>query len=129
MAVFREISIPFGGVEYIVTPSNKVLRRIEMKGRREDSTFNLVAVFYRATSLGAGFYDLSFVLAELINSAISDATADQPLVTEDQALAEFMSMAGPKELAEYTALICSCVMPDPKGNAPKKSEEPETATE
>jgi len=121
MAVFREISIPFGGVDYVVTPSNKVLRRIEMKGRREDPAFNLVAVFYRATALGSGFYDLSFVLAELINDAGGK-------VTEDDALGQFMSMSDPKQLSEYTALICSCVMPEVKDDAPKKDAGAEMTT-
>jgi hypothetical protein len=115
MAVFREISIPFGGKEYVVTPSNKVLRRIEMKGRREDPAFNLVAVFYRATSMSGGFYDLAFVLAELINSAGGS-------VGDDDALAEFMAIQDAKELSSYIALICSCVMPEPKAASSKKSE-------
>jgi len=119
MAVFREISIPFGCKEYVVTPSNKVLRRIEMKGRREDTAFNLVAVFYRATSMSGGFYDLAFVLAELVNSAGGT-------VTDDDALAEFMAIQDAKELSAYIALICSCVMPEAKADVPKKNEGTET---
>jgi hypothetical protein len=115
MAVFREIAIPFGGAEYNVTPSNKVLRRIEMKGRRDDPSFNLVAVFYRATSQSGAFYDLSFVLAELINSAGGK-------VTEDDALAEFMAFKDPRALSDYVALICSCVMPEAKEDEVKKQE-------
>ena len=115
MAVFREIAIPFGGKDYNVTPSNKVLRRIEMKGRRDDPAFNLVAVFYRAQVQTGGFYDLAFVLAELLNSAGAN-------ITEDDALSEFMGFNDPKTLAQYVTLICSCVMPEPKGDAAKKPE-------
>jgi hypothetical protein len=118
MAVFREVSVPFGGREYIVTPANKVLRRIEMKARRDDPQFNLVAVFFRASSQAGGFYDLAYVLAELINSAGGN-------VTEDQALAEFMAFQDPKALSEYVALICSIVMPEPK-DEPKKADGAET---
>jgi len=122
MAVFREITIPFAGKDYTVTPSNKVLRRIEMKARRDDPQFNLVAVFYRATSQAGGFYDLSFVLAELINSAGGS-------VTEDEALAEFMRFDDPKQLSGYVNLICSCVMPEPSDKAKKETgAETETAT-
>ena len=119
MSVFREIAVPFGGAEYNVTPSNKVLRRIEMKGRRDDPAFNLVAVFYRATAQSGAFYDLSFVLAELINSAGGN-------VTEDDALAEFMGFKDPKALSEYVGLICSCVMPETKEGEGKKQEGAET---
>jgi hypothetical protein len=105
--VFREISIPFAGREYVVTPSNKLLRRIEIKGRREDPRFNLVEVFFRATTMTGAFYDMAFVLAELINASGGD-------VTEDQALAEFVEMKDAKALADYISLICSCVMPEAK---------------
>lgn len=113
MSVFREISIPFGGRDYVVTPSNKVLRRIEMKGRRDDPSFNLVAVFYRASAQAGGFYDLAFVLAELINSAGGK-------VTEDEALAELMAFSDPRQLTEYVTLICSCAMPEAKEADEKK---------
>ena len=112
MAVFRDVSIPLGGVEYVVTPSNKVLRRIEMKARREDPAFNLVEVFYRATAKASGFYDLAFVLAELINSTGAK-------VTEDDALAEFMRLEDPKELSAYINLVCACVMPEVKDDEKK----------
>lgn len=118
MGVFREISLPFGGNEYVITPSNKLLRRIEMKGRREDQAFNLVAVFYRA-NISSGFYDLAFVLAELINSTGAN-------ITEDDALAELMGINDAAKLAEYVALICSLIMPEAKEAAEKKADGAET---
>ena len=108
MGVFRDITIPFAGVDYVVTPSNKLLRRIEMKGRREDPGFNLVAVFYRSTAMSGGYFELAFVLAELINDAGGK-------VTEDHALAEIMGIQNVDELRDYVALICSCVMPEADG--------------
>lgn len=121
MAVFREITIPFAGVDYVVIPANKVLRRIEMKARRDDPQFNLVAVFYRATAHTGGFYDLAFVLSELLQSAGAQ-------VTEDDALAEFMGMDDAKAVADYVALICSCVMPEAKDKS-GKAEGATTAAE
>jgi hypothetical protein len=121
MGVFREISIPFAGVDRVVTPSNKLLRMIEMKGRRDDPQFNLVAVFYRATTQGAGVNDLAFVLAELVSSAGGR-------VTEDEALAELMGFEDPKEFRAYVDLICSCVMPEVKeGKKPQAGAETKAA--
>jgi hypothetical protein len=111
MAVFRDVLIPFGGREYTVTPSVKLLRMIEMKGRRDNTGFNLVEVFVRL-SAGSGYYDGAFVLAELIN-------ASGGKVTDDEALAQFQSFAGPKELTEYINLVCSCIMPDVAGKKPE----------
>jgi len=119
MGVFREISIPFAGSDRVVTPSNKLLRMIEMKGRRDDPQFNLVAVFYRATTAGGGVNDLAFVLAELIRSTLSK---DDAPVTEDDALAELMSFKDPKEFRAYVDLICSCVMPEPKEEKKPQAE-------
>jgi hypothetical protein len=107
MAVFRDVSIPFGGRDYVVTPANKLLRMIEAKGRRDDPSFNLVAVFYRAASGAGAVNELAFVLAELINSAGGKTT-------EDGALAELMAFQDPAEFRAYVDLICGCVMPEVK---------------
>ena len=119
MAVFREITVPFGGRDYVVTPSNKVLRRIEMAGRRADPQFNLIAVCVRASQMAGGFFDLAFVLSELINSAGGN-------VTEDDALAEFVGIKGGTDLGAYIALITSCIMPELSDAAPKKADGAET---
>jgi hypothetical protein len=112
LMIFRDISIPFHGREYIVTPSNKLLRRIEMKGRREDPSFNLVAVFVRGGAGSGAFYEMAFVLAELINSTGAN-------VTEDDALAQFVGFKSSLELSEYIALLCSCVMPELRDDGKK----------
>jgi hypothetical protein len=114
MGVFRDITIPFGGRDYVVTPTAKLLRRIEMHGRRENTGFNLVEVMVRL-SAGQGYYDGAFVLAELIN-------ASGGKVTDDDALAQFQSFDGPKELAEYLGLICSCIMPEVKETKKPEAE-------
>lgn len=118
MGIFRDISIPFRGRDYVVTPSNRVLRMIEMKARRDDPQFNLVATFYRAKTGGGAINELAFVLAELLNSAGAKTT-------EDEAFAYMLSMDDPKELRRYVDLICDCVMPEPK---PEKKPEAEAET-
>jgi hypothetical protein len=120
MGVFRDVSIPFGGREYVVTPSNRVLRLIEIKGRRDDPSFNIMAVFYRATTGMGGLNELAFALAEFINSAGGKAT-------EDDAYAEMMRFQDPADLRAYIELICSLVMPEPKDDDVKKQEAPPQA--
>lgn len=114
MGVFRDISIPFSGRDYIVTPTVRLLRMIEMKGRRENPGFNLVEVMVRLSG-GQGYFDGAFVLAELINSSGGK-------VTDDDALAQFQSFENPKELAEYLGLICSCIMPEVKETKKPEAE-------
>jgi len=114
MGVFRDISIPFAGRDYIVTPTVRLLRMIEMKGRRENPGFNLVEVMVRLSG-GHGYFDGAFVLAELINASGGKAT-------DDDALAQFQSFENPKELAEYLGLICSCIMPEVKETKKPEAE-------
>jgi len=112
MSVFRDVIIPYGGVDVIVTPSNKVLRRIEGKGKRDDPSFNLVELIIRVNSGAGSLYDAAFVLAELINSAGVNTT-------EDDALAHMQGMDNAAEYRAFLDLLVSCVMPEPK---PKKPE-------
>ena len=120
MSIFRDVSVPFAGRDYVVTPSNRLLRRIEAKGRLDDPSFNLMAVFYRATTSSAGMNDLAFVMAEFIN-----ASGGQ--VTEDDALAQLMGFEKPVEMREYINLICGLVVPEPKEVDEKKPEAPPKA--
>ena len=118
MGIFRDVSIPFGGRDYVITPSNRLLCMIDKKGRRElgDHLFAVSTVCYRAT-LGAGLNDLAFVLAEFINSAGGK-------VTDDDALAEITGFKNPDELRAYIELICGVVMPEVKAVDEKKPEAP-----
>lgn len=115
MGVFRDISIPFGGRDYVVTPANRLLRMIEVKGRRDDPQFNLVAIVYQAAVGGGRINELAFVLAELLNSAGAKTT-------EDDALAYMLAMNDPKELRAYVDLITSCVMPEAKDTKKPEAE-------
>lgn len=111
MSLFREISIPVGGVDYVVTPSNKLLRRIEGKGRREDPDFNLVAIFIRFSTGKGAINDAAFVLAEMINASGGS-------ITEDDALAHMVSITDGAEYRAFIDLLCSCIMPEPKEKKP-----------
>lgn len=119
MGVFRDISIPFGGRDYVVTPSNRLLRMIEVKGRRDDPQFNLVAIVYQAAVGGGRINELAFVLAELLNSTVKRV---EDRFTEDDALAYMLAMNDPKELRAYVDLITSCVMPEAKDTKKPEAE-------
>jgi hypothetical protein len=116
--LFREITIPFGGRDYVVTPSNKVLRRIEAKARLENPSFNLVEVFVRVSAGNGAVNDAAFVLAELLS-----ASGDK--VTEDEALAHMIGFDDPADYRAFLDLFCACVMPEPKAKKPEAP--PETA--
>jgi len=99
MGVFRDVSLSIGGADYVISPSNRLLRRIEMKGKAENPRFNLVEiVFFLQTSAGS-LPDMAFIISEMVG------------ISEDAALASIVSM----EISELKALksaLVSCIMPD-----------------
>ncbi|PIY28403.1 MAG: hypothetical protein COZ09_10160 [Comamonadaceae bacterium CG_4_10_14_3_um_filter_60_42] len=114
MGVFRDVSLTVGGKEYIVSPSNRLLRRIEMKARQENPRFNLVEVmFFLQTSAGS-MPDMAFILAEFVNSAGGK-------MSEDEALSHIVRM----EVSELQALkesLCGCIMPEVDEKKPEAPE-------
>jgi hypothetical protein len=114
--LFRDITIPLGGVDYTVTPSNKLLRKIEGKGRRDDPDFNLVSVFMRLSAGAGAVNEAAFVLAEMIN-------ASGGAITEDDALAHMIGFNDSKEYRAFIDLFCSCVMPEVKAKKPDAPKE------
>lgn len=118
--LFREISIPLGDREFVVVPANKILRRIEAKGRRDDPAFSLVQVMIRLSSGNGAMNDGAFVAAELINSTLRETDRK---VSDDDVLAYMMAMEKPEDLRAYIDLICSCVMPEPKAKKPEAPAE------
>lgn len=99
MGVFRDVSLSIGGVDYVISPSNRLLRRIEMKGRVENPRFNLVEiVFFIQTAVGS-MPDMAFIMSELVG------------ISEDEALAAIGS-ADASELQALKAAIVSCIMPE-----------------
>jgi hypothetical protein len=114
MGVFRDVSLNVGGVDYVITPSNKLLRRIEMKGKAENPRFNLVEVmFFLQTSAGS-MPDMAFILAEMISACGGR-------MNEDDALAAIVSMEI-DDLQTLKAGLCSCIMPEPNEKKPVAPE-------
>lgn len=115
MGVFRDVSLTVGGVDHVVTPSNRLLRRIEMKGKAENPRFNLVEVlFFLQTSAGS-MPDMAFILSELV-------TASGAKMSEDEALAAIVAMEV-DDLQSLKASLCACIMPEvdeKKPDAPGK---------
>jgi hypothetical protein len=99
MGVFRDVSLNIGGADYVVSPSNRLLRRIEMKGKAENPRFNLVEiVFFLQTSAGS-LPDMAFILSEMVG------------ISEDHALAHIVSMEI-DDLRKLKAALVACIMPE-----------------
>ena len=115
MGVFRDVSLTIGGVDYVITPSNRLLRRIEMKGKALNPRFNLVEVmFFLQTSAGS-MPDMAFILSEMVVASGGE-------MTEDDALAAIVAM----EVEDLQALksgLCSCIMPEPNEKKPDAPSE------
>jgi hypothetical protein len=115
MSIFRDISISYDGRDYVVTPSNRLLRMIEGKARAEIPSFNLVVVLYHM-QVGAGSLpDMAFILAEFLKSAGAK-------ITEDDALAHISSLPA-DELKALKDRLCECVMPEVKEKKPSAQSE------
>lgn len=112
MSVFRDIVIPYRGRDYVVTPSVRLLRLIEGKGRRGDPTFNLAMTVFRIARGDVSYGDTSFILAELINASGGSTT-------DDEAWA-YMQTLEMVPLQELMAALVECFI-DPK--APEKKPE------
>jgi hypothetical protein len=115
MGVFRDVSIHVGGVDYVVTPSNRLLRRIELKAKAENPRFNLVEVMFFLQTASGSMPDMAFILAELVNAAGGK-------ITEDDALAHIVTMEI-DELQALKAALCSCIMPEPNEKKPSAPSE------
>lgn len=71
MGVFREITIEWGGEEYVFTPSNKLLRRIEGQGVN-------IAVLMHGLAVGPiSAPSLAFVAAEFLKAGGAVVTEDE----------------------------------------------------
>lgn len=70
MSVFRDVTITWRGKDYIVTPSIRMLRTIEMMG---------ISLFSVATSISSGapaFASLSSIAGVMLRSAGADVSDD-----------------------------------------------------
>lgn len=115
MGVFRDVCLEVAGREYVVTPNNKLLRRIEMKGKVENPRFNLVEVlFFLQTSAGS-MPDMAFILSELVKSS-------GERMSEDEALSAIVAMEV-EPLEALKAALCACIMPEPNEKKPDAPSE------
>jgi len=71
MGVFREVTIEWGGEEYVFTPSNKLLRRIEGQGVN-------IAVLMHGLAVGPiSAPSLAFVASEFLKAGGATVTEDE----------------------------------------------------
>lgn len=114
MSVFREVEIEWGGRSYTVTPSNRLLRRIE----REVPVLNMLRDFEREIIKPS---ELAFVLAEFLKAGGANVDEDDlfgALVGADAA-ATFV-------LAEQ--VLTALIPVDPAGKKPVAAGKKRRAT-
>ena len=70
MSVFRDIEMEYEGQTYTVTPSNRLLRRIEAE-------VSIMAMFSKFQSGKPVISELAFVIAVFLNSANAGVTEDE----------------------------------------------------
>jgi len=114
MSVFRDISIRYGGVDYTVTPSNRLLRLIEGRARVDDPSFNLARVVYELQVGPVSIPSLAYLGAEFLS-------AGGAKVTDDDVLGQ-LGMMDQADLIAFKNAVASCVMPEVKE---KKEDAPE----
>lgn len=110
MSVFRDIEIEWQGETYTVTPTNRLLRKIEGEG------VSIAAMFANFNAGKPRYSEFSFVAAELLRSAGWDGD-------EDDIYAEILAAcASGNEAAfvEFATRIGEAVVP--KGLEGKKPE-------
>jgi len=71
MSVFRDVEIEWGGKSYSVTPSNRLLRKIESEG------ISLTHMIGRVADGQAPISEVSYVVAEFLKSAGAKVTEDE----------------------------------------------------
>lgn len=103
MGVFREVEIAWGGVDYQVTPSNRLLRRIEAN----DVIISRMIAHLQTGHPPVG--QMAFVIATLLQSAGAK-------VTEEEILEE-LTVGDPDEVQKLAVQMLTAitpVQPDPK---------------
>jgi len=105
MGVFREVTIEWGGVDYVFTPSDKLLRRIEGQGVN-------VAVLMHGLAVGPiSAPSLAFVAAEFLK-------AGGAVVTEDDVFGYIMSASQGQIDAIATAVATAITPVEPNEKKP-----------
>lgn len=107
--VFRDVTIAWNGVDYVVTPSNRLLRRIEQE-------VSLTKMTYRIVSGEPPQSEMAYVMAELLKSG--GAT-----VTEDE-VAQAMAHGSENEVLAMATALLSAITPTAPVAVGKKAEAP-----
>ena len=96
--VFREIVMEWGGVDIVVTPSNKLLRRIEAQG------VSPMMVAQSFNSQVPNMSGMAFVAAEMLKSggAVTD---------EDEVYCAMLT--DPAAMGRFATAIAAAVLPSP----------------
>lgn len=111
MSLFRDVSLPYAGRDYTFTPSNRVLRLIETKAKRDVPSFHLARFMYELSTGLSSYPDTAFVLAEFVN-------ASGGKTNEDEALAYITSIDA-DTLRQLTQIMIGCAMPEVKEKKPE----------
>ncbi|MEQ3625989.1 MAG: hypothetical protein ABNH26_08780 [Celeribacter sp.] len=96
MPVFRDVLIEWQGETYTVTPSNRLLRKIEGEG------IELLDVITKISNGKAPVSEIAFILTEFINSA--GGRTD-----EDTTLGEIMSALHNGQSEQFAAIATALV--------------------
>lgn len=104
MGVFREITISWNGIDYTVTPSNKMLRRIEGKG-----DLSIPAMALAFSQHKPRMSEAAFVLAEFLKEGGAESSnKDVPL--EDEVYDELIN-GGEGVTAALISSLFEAIMP------------------
>lgn len=110
MSVFREVTINWGGADYHVTPSNRILRRIEGEG------ISLTHMISRVAKGEPPVSEVCYVVAEFLKSAGANVTEDDIYGEVMTALADGDETA----FANLAVAVVEAISPqEPDGKKPE----------
>jgi hypothetical protein len=107
--VFRDITIEWDGVDYVVTPSSRLLRRIEAEG-----DLSLAKMMSDMAQGRPSAYAMAFVLYKLLQSAGAK-------LTEDDVAAQLMG-ADVDQASTLSQALAMAISPQPIKKSEASSE-------
>lgn len=102
MGLFREVKLKWQGQDYWVTPTNRIIRRMENEG----TTIGALAMRLSAGEPMLG--NISFVIATLLAEAGVKASGDDPL--EDEVLM-YLNESNRADVEELAATVLMALVP------------------
>lgn len=115
-AVFRDLNVEWGGRRYVVTPSNRLLRRIE----GGPDGVSLIGMSQDAARGQPKMSQIAYVVAVLLQSAGCE-------VTEDEVLAAMTDPARAVQAGEVASLLIANLFPAPDHDPEKPAAPRESA--